>query len=394
METLSKKLHSLVIFRNLLTRRPVKELVDLLDTDRKNTGEMISAYAAFVNALYECTSDLGTAIEKLICEDENLYTRYLVEGCGEKDLLEYELKRELNILNEVSKFDGYAERNSIGDNSLPRWKNSICDYTRSYPAWIAEISKHGLGVYASYHMFVLDGDGEVVPIRHPDNQRLSDLIGYERERSQIISNVEAFLSGKPANNMLLYGDAGTGKSSTVKALGNDYAKDGLRIIELKKAQLYRIPKLMDNLSRNPLKFIIFIDDLTFGPDDSEFCDLKAILEGGVSDRGSNILICATSNHRHMMKETMSDRTGEEINVADRIQEVISLSARFGLTVTFSRSDRDLYERIVCEMADRAGIRYEKEELIFKAERFALRGGGRNPRTAKQFIDMIRSGSEI
>ena len=388
MHPLAKQLHSFIIFRNLLSRSPLKELLKLLDTDEKDLASLNDAYAEFVCALYACDGELDRTLEKMLCDDENIYTRYLTTGEGDKELLERELGRELAVFNELSRFDGQAQRQALGDEKLPGWKTGTTDFTKFYPRWVRDISKHGLGIYAAYHMFVLDENGNVSPIRHPDGQKLSDLIGYEREREAIISNVEAFLSGRPANNMLLYGDAGTGKSSTVKAVGNAYADRGLRIVELKKAQLYRIPKLMDDLTSNPLKFIIFIDDLTFGPDDNDFCDLKAVLEGGVSDRGHNILICATSNHRHMMKETVSDRMGDEVNVSDRIQEIVSLSARFGLTVTFSRSDRDLYSRIVLEMAHRAGLSEDRDKLIAEAEKFALRGGGRNPRTARQFIDTM------
>ena len=147
------------------------------------------------------------------------------------------------------------------------------------------------------------------------------------------------------------------------------------------------------MTANPLKFIFFIDDLTFSSDDRDFCALKAILEGGVSGRGSNILIYATSNHRHLVKETMEDRQGNEISAADKRQELISLSARFGLTVTFLRPERELYERIVCALAEEKGIALDRETLLVRAEAHAIRNGGRNPRTAKQFIDLLQSGVE-
>ena len=242
-------------------------------------------------------------------------------------------------------------------------------------------------------MFILGDNGEIIPIKNPDPQRLSDLSGYERERNLIITNTKALLEGKPCNNVLLYGDAGTGKSSTVKAIGNEFFDEGLRIIELKKEQLHLIPELLDNISQKPLKFIIFIDDLTFASDDRDFCALKATLEGGVSSRGSNTIIYVTSNHRHLVKESSSDRVGDEISIGDKLQEIVSLSARFGLTITYSKPDKDLYCQIVSDLAKRGGITLDEEKLFIRAEAFAIRHGGRNPRTAKQFVDLLLSGVE-
>ena len=220
---------------------------------------------------------------------------------------------------------------------------------------------------------------------------LTHLYGYEKERSKIIQNTLALLEGKPANNVLLYGDAGTGKSSTVKAIVNTYRAQGLRLVEIKKTQLYLIPSLLDSLANNPLKFILFIDDLCFNPNDNDFSALKAILEGSVTGRGHNILIYATSNHRHMVKETFSDRQGDEVHISDTLQEIISLSARFGLTVTFSRPEKEQYCEIVLKLADQYEIAEDPAELLRRAEAYAIRSGGRNPRVAKQFIEGVKAG---
>ena len=157
----------------------------------------------------------------------------------------------------------------------------------------------------------------------------------------------------PANNVLLYGDAGTGKSSTVKAIANEFAADGLRLVEVKKNQLYQIPDLMDKLAANPLKFILFIDDLSFTANDDNFAALKAILEGSVGGRARNIAVYATSNRRHLIKETLTDRTGDDIHEADTRQELMSLSARFGLTVTFQRPEKARFAAILEELAKTA-----------------------------------------
>ena len=234
-------------------------------------------------------------------------------------------------------------------------------------------------------------NGQLVPVKYPDPQRLSELPGYEKEREKVIANTKALLAGMPANNVLLYGDAGTGKSSAVKAIANEFAPEGLRLVEVKKNQLYQIPDLMDKLAANPLKFILFIDDLSFTANDDNFAALKAILEGSVGGRAQNIAVYATSNRRHLIKETLSDRTGDDIHEADTRQELMSLSARFGLTVTFQRPEKARFETILEELAKQHNIQMPTEQLLLKAEAFALRAGGRSPRVAKQFIEQCEAG---
>lgn len=198
------------------------------------------------------------------------------------------------------------------------------------------------------------------------------------------------MSGKPAQNVLLYGDAGTGKSSTVKAVVNEFADRGLRLIEITKEQLGDIPDIIESISANPLKFIIFIDDLSFSADEDRFGALKAALEGSVSARSDNAAVYATSNRRHLVKESFSSREGDDIHRNDTIQETISLSARFGLTIGFYRPDKAKYLEIVGKLAKAAGIDAEKNALELKAESFAMKCGGRSGRTAEQFINSLRS----
>ena len=246
-------------------------------------------------------------------------------------------------------------------------------------------------MFARHHVFMLAEDGRLTPVRHPDPQRLAELPGYEREREKIIANTKALLAGLPANNVLLYGDAGTGKSSAVKAIANEYAADGLRLVEVKKNQLYLLPDLMDALAANPLKFILFIDDLSFASNDDNFAALKAILEGSAGGRAANIAVYATSNRRHLVKETFTDRTGDDLHEADTRQELMSLSARFGLIVTFQRPDKALYSQILLELARQCQLPIPSDQLITRGEAFAIRAGGRSPRAARQFIEQCRAG---
>lgn len=389
----SRKLHSLVIFRNILNDETIKKLISLFDCDETNKNELTDKYCDFAQSLLSHGGNLSQYILKLILEDENLYTSYKITGKGDAELLEPLLERELCVLEYLSQYEGEQIRTFTGDPSLAKWKTEEIDFISIYRQRLSEIHKKGFGIYAKYHMFILGEDGEIIPIKNPDPQKLSELSGYERERNLIIANTKALLEGKPANNVLLYGDAGTGKSSTVKAIGNEFFDEGLRIIELKKEQLHLIPELLDNISEKPLKFIIFIDDLTFASDDRDFCALKATLEGGVSAKGSNTIIYVTSNHRHLVKETNADRQGDEISIGDKLQEIVSLSARFGLTITYSKPDKDLYCQIVSDLAKRGGITLDEDKLFIRAEAFAIRHGGRNPRTAKQFVDLLLSGVE-
>ena len=202
------------------------------------------------------------------------------------------------------------------------------------------------------------------------------------------------LSGKPAVNVLLYGDAGTAKSSSVKAIANEFAADGLRLVEVKKNQLYQIPALLDSLAQNPLKFILFIDDLSFSANDDNFAALKAILEGSVGGRSQNVVVYATSNRRHLIKETLSDRSGDDIHEADTRQELMSLSARFGLTVTFQRPDKVRFEEILLDLAKQYGVQMPSDQLFIKGEAFAIRAGGRSPRVARQFIELLSAGVRL
>jgi len=241
-------------------------------------------------------------------------------------------------------------------------------------------------------MFYVSEDYVITPVKNPDTIRLCDLVDYEREQKIIMDNTRALLTSKPAANILLTGDAGTGKSSTIKAVVNELYSEGLRIIEVRKEQLCGIPKLLDELSENPLKFILFIDDLSFTKDDDNFSALKAILEGSVSAKSNNVVIYATSNRRHLVKETFTDREGDDVHFNDTMQQILSLSERFGIQLTFQRPDKATYLDIVHNLADKSGIVYDKEKLDIAAERFALKRGTRSARAAKQFIDGISSGN--
>ena len=232
-------------------------------------------------------------------------------------------------------------------------------------------------------------NGEIIPVKYPERIQLQNLTGYERERQVIIDNTIAFIDNKPAANTLLYGDAGTGKSSTVKAIVNRFADKGLRMIEVRKKDLLEIPYLIEQLANNPLKFILFIDDLSFSKSNEEIGALKAILEGSVSAKTDNIVVYVTSNRRHLIKETFSARAGDDIHINETIQEQTSLSHRFGLSVLFSKPTKAEYLKIVYDLCDSYEI-VRPDNLDILAERHAMSRGGRSGRTARQFVDSLKS----
>jgi len=275
----------------------------------------------------------------------------------------------------------------IGDGNGPDWTWGQVQLTLEYERFLKLLPTQGYGIWANHYAFYLQG-GTPVPVVHPDALAMSHFFGYERERRLIQQNVEAFLTGKAWQNMLLYGDAGTGKSSTIKSFAREYANRGLRIIEVSKFQLGQLPQIIESLADNPLKFILFIDDLTFSRVDDDFTALKSTLEGGLLSQGTNVAIFATTNRRHLVKESFAERLGDQLNVNDGLQETMGLAGRFGLTIIFERPQPPEYLHIVESIAKEKGIKMPLEELKQLAEAYAIRQSGRSPRVAKQFIDSI------
>lgn len=393
LKGLNEKLDSLAVFRNILNTDVIKNLRILLDTilEYEDDESMVFSYSEFVSCLYNYDFDFSKYIFNFILNDENFYIKAKAAGKNVPDFIENCVDEELNILDDLSKLTPIEIKEFISyDGFLPAWENTMLDLKEKYKEKVNSLTVTGYGMYAKYTAFVLDDD-KIVPVKYPDSQRLEDLFGYERERDLIIKNTKALLDGTGASNMLLYGDAGTGKSSSVKAVCNHFKNDGLRLLEIKKNQLYKIPNIVDELAANPLKFVIFIDDLSFTGNDDNFSALKAILEGGVSALGNNVAIYATSNRRHLVKETMSERQGDEIHRNDTLQETMSLSARFGLTITFQKPDKKAYLNIVENLAKQYGVEMDFDELFTKAEAFAIRHGGRSARTAKQFVELVKIG---
>lgn len=381
---------TLVIFKDLKEKNVIKKFIAALDAaENASMEEAVEKYSDFVAQLYAHSDNLTQYILRLTLENENLYMLRKGEGKETGVLLDECLANELYVLQQLSEIPAEDVIAKIGyEGFLPRYRTETLDFSQIYADRIHEISCFGYGIYSRYHVFIIK-DGKIVPVEYPDPIKLSQLSGYERERGEVIENTLALLKGKPANNVLLYGDCGTGKSSTVKAIANEYYPQGLRLIELKKKQLHEIPAIVETISKNPLKFIIFIDDLSFTEDDDDFAALKAILEGSVSSTAANLCIYATSNRRHLVRETFSAREGDEIHFKDTMQEILSLSDRFGLTVTYTKPDKQLYLSVVKSLAAQYELKMPEDEVCAKAEAFALTRGGRSPRVAKQFVEYLK-----
>ena len=390
--SIKAQIDSLSVFCNIKNDEVINRFRTLLDSASKfDTDEnCIKIYSDFISTLYPNTVSLTEYIRNLIIQDDNFYVKNAASKIPAAEEIQDAVRHELKMLDNIASVTSQDIQTAMEYKGfLPSWKTEPSDFTKDFFQKLENLPQTGYGIFAQYSFFRLDNE-KIVPVTHPDYQSADKLFGYERERNLIIKNTEALVNGTGSSNMLLYGDAGTGKSSTIKAVAAMFAPNGLRIIEVKKNQLYRIPEIMEQLASNPLKFILFIDDLSFTGNDDNFSALKATLEGSISGCGDNVVIYATSNRRHLIKETFSERTGDELHINDTLQETMSLAARFGLTITFQKPDPDEYLNIVKSLAKEYGIEMDEEECK-KAEAYAIRKNGRSPRTAKQFIELLKIG---
>ena len=383
---------SVVIFRNILKTKVIKKLLKFLNCETKENIDnikQIDLYCEFLSELFKSDNNLADFILSQIFLDDNIYISKCILKQEINNNLKKTFKNELNFFKYISSFDFSSIFNKEYSKNIAELEIKEIDFYKIYFEHIKNIDKKGYGIFYNNNMFVLDDRKNIIAVKNKDNQDIKKLYGYEIERNKVLSNTKILIEGKKANNILLYGDAGTGKSSTVKAVANFFKDEGLRLIEIKKNQLHFITDIIEKLSCSPLKFIIFIDDLTFSSNDDTFSYLKAILEGGVNSFPNNIAVYVTSNYRHLIKENFTDRMGDDIHIEDTIQQIMSLTNRFGMIITFQRPGRDLFKEIVLSYAKENNIKTDKEELIKQAEAYAIRSAGRSPRVAKQFIELLK-----
>ena len=260
---------------------------------------------------------------------------------------------------------------------------------------------YGVGMFGLNKAFRIvhptNGDMQFVPINNTEDVRLDDLIGYEIQKQKIVENTEAFVAGRKVNNALLFGDSGTGKSTTIKAIINEYYDQGLRMIEIYKHQFQDLSQVISQIKNRNYRFIIYMDDLSFEEFETEYKYLKAVIEGGLEIKPDNVLIYATSNRRHLIRETWTDRTDLENNngmhKSDTMQEKLSLVNRFGVTINYSKPSQKEYFQIVVGLAEKNGIHMTEEELCAEANKWELSHGGISGRTAQQFINYLAGKQE-
>jgi uncharacterized protein len=269
---------------------------------------------------------------------------------------------------------------------LEKWSSAASALAEHY-------RQFGTGLFAEYRAFQWR-NGQLASISHPDRITLKELVCCDWQRDAIVKNTEFLLAGYPALHVLLYGSRGSGKSSLVKSLLNEFGDRNLRLIEVSKSDLQDLPLIMEQLRGVPQKFIIFVDDLSFEEDDDAFKALKVVLEGNVTAKAQNVAVYATSNMRHLIREFFDDRPrprdGDEIHAWDTVQEKLSFSDRFGLTLTFEPADQNTYLTIVAHLALLAGIQLEPKDLEHRAKEWATRRNGRSGRTARQFVDFLQA----
>ncbi|MDR0851366.1 MAG: ATP-binding protein [Clostridiales Family XIII bacterium] len=343
-------------------------------TYKPSSGAAAVASDPIADAVFELAAQELVVIRELYALDFELLANALEKGTGIK-------KGQENFAARKVVLAGSSRRQRIhealtADTPLKSVK-ILAEYYYT----------HGAGVFEAYDSFLWEG--HLMEVRSPDPIRMDDLIGYESQKKALIENAERLLAGLPTSNVLLYGDSGTGKSSSVKALINGYKDRGLKLIAIPKNRIGELPDVIDLIADRGVKVIIFIDDLSFEESESSYKAFKSVLEGGVNARPQNAFICVTSNRRNIVKEVWKDREGsDDVHLRDNLQEKRSLSERFGITLVYMSPQKDEYLEIVERLAQNAGIALDRETLFEQALTWEIRHGGRSGRTARQFVDAL------
>ena len=365
------------------------QLLDALEAGRGE--EALDRYTQLFYTLKEGNyAGLGAWLWDALRYRTSPYARRVEEG-REDPVLTAAARRDVETLGRLAALDSRVLVDAMAAR-LPRAYEPVCAALPgwepaapfSFEALTAFYRTHGAGLFAQYRAFLWEG-GELRPVADPDSPGPEEMLGYRRQREQVQANTRAMLEGRAVNNVLLYGESGTGKSATVKSLLALPGFENLRLIEVQKEELADLPDLIRALAGRKPKFILFIDDLAFDQDDRTYSALKTILEGGLEKRPANVAIYATSNRRHLVRQTFSDRAGDEVDAFETIQEKTSLAERFGLRIPYLALSKAEYLDMVEAMAARAGIAMDREELRAEAVKWEMHHPGRTPRIVRQFI---------
>ena len=424
------RIHELIIYKNLEQEQILNDMTFLMenyDNEYYNQEDLKSLLFECTGSILELCVDHGFEgnlwhdyLTFLLANDENAYSSSC-EIVGEtggsinkvalhdfeifKELFDYDFSAmEAGLgVDCVSMILTYTGSGTHGSVFNGRIRDRICALARSlgqtqgaeeFKASVTQFYKEfGVGKLGLHKAFRVAHDEEgvhIVPITKIAHVQLDELVGYESAKKKLIDNTEAFVKGRRANNCLLFGDAGTGKSSSIKAILNKYYDQGLRMIEVYKHQFQDLNDVIAQIKNRNYKFIIYMDDLSFEEFEIEYKYLKAVIEGGLEKKPDNVLIYATSNRRHLIRETFRDKEemDEELHTNDTVQEKLSLVARFGVTIYFGKPAKKEFQEIVRQLAKRTGIEMDEEQLLLEANRWELNHGGMSGRTAQQFIDYL------
>ena len=393
-----------VTYRNLLFDI-VNRLVDLAGSHGYK-GNLWHMYLTYLLANNENAYSMATEIHGNV--EGSINEIALHDFSIFKEMFDYDLEKIDEALNAgcISMILEYRNVNELSKMFNKRVRDRICDLAVSLKATASAeefkdivtlfYKEFGVGKFGLHKAFRVchdeSGNVDLKPITNIAHVYLDDLVGYDIAKQKLIENTEAFVEGRRANNCLLFGDAGTGKSSSIKGILNEYYDKGLRIIEIYKHQFVDLNEVIAQIKTRNYKFIIYMDDLSFEEFEIEYKYLKAVIEGGLEKKPDNILIYATSNRRHLIKESWSDRDDIKIDngmhKSDTMQEKLSLVYRFGVTIYFGKPDKKEFQRIVKTLADRNDIKMSEDELYLEANKWELSHGGLSGRTAQQFIDYL------
>ena len=412
------KIDDLILYRDLKFEDTIR-MFCALDKNSNNVSKTISKMIE-VAGEYGLHGNLWANILALaLAYNENVYSK-ATEIVGEtsgsintfaihdfkilKELIQFVPNINGDLLKEIYNYEGNGRDSKlvntrVRDRILRLSKQLIeADSDNEFKDIITEFYKeYGVGKFGLNKAFRIEEGTDlktanIIPITRVEHVYLNDIIGYDLQKKKLTHNTESFINGKPANNCLLYGDAGTGKSSSVKAIVNEYYDKGLRIIEIYKHQFRYLSDILEQLKDRNYKFIIYMDDLSFEESELEYKYLKAILEGGFGRRPENVLIYATSNRRHLIRESFRDKTetDEELHTRDTVEEKLSLSARFGEKIYYGSPDKREFNSIVLALAKKHNIDMDESEILAKANMWELSHGGMSGRSATQFITYLQS----
>ncbi|MDD6022749.1 MAG: DUF815 domain-containing protein [Oscillospiraceae bacterium] len=399
MELVKARLAGLTVYKEMLELSAIRSILRLCDA--KEPVEMMDAYTDFVREIWVSGfSNLGEYLRWHLKYDETVMGTRFAQGTV-PEFMERAAVQDIQNLSAVGQL-------SCGD-----WKRYISRQAEKcggkYDSLIEALPecppggsfreteifdsyrKSGCGIFSLGRAFHWE-KGHLTAVKRSDPIRQEDMVGYDVQRNAVVENTRMLLAGNPANNVLLYGDSGTGKSATVKSLINHPDFYNLRIIEIAKNSLEELTELTRSLGRHTQKFIIYIDDLSFEREDKGFSQLKTALEGGLERRPDNVVIYATSNRRHMIRESFSDRAGDEIHAKETLEERTSLAERFGLRLAYLSLDKKHYSHMVLELCHRNHVTLSDQEILTEANRWEIQHGGRTPRIAVQLVEKL-SGQE-